>query len=149
MYSTTNTFVPDTTAKPVVPEGTQQEFNFAANCFQLAHTDTIADSKSYTLGEITMTVSKGASTSKPQVLTNQYRMYKNSNFSLAAPADKFIKYVAITTEGGDKGADLLSADSGSIAVDSFKDGVWTGHANTITFSNTGQVRINKLLVVFE
>lgn len=149
MYSTTNTFVPDSTSKPVIPEGTQQEFNFAGNCFQLAQTDTIASSKTYTLGEITMTVSKGSSTSSPQVLTNQYRMYKSTNFSLAAPAGKNIKYVAITTAGGDKGADLLSADSGTIAVDSFKDGVWTGQANTITFSNTGQVRINKLLVVFD
>ena len=151
MYSTTNTFVPDSTSKPVIPEGTQQEFNFVANCFQLAQTDTIASSKTYTLGEITMTVSKGSSTSSPQVLTNQYRMYKSTNFSLAAPAGKNIKYVAITTGYQDNkyGADLLSADSGTIAVDSFKDGVWTGQANTITFSNTGQVRINKLLVVFD
>ena len=149
MYSTTNTFVPDSTSKPVIPEGTQQEFNFAGNCFNQTDTVIVADSHTFTLGEVTLTVSKGASTSKPQVLPNQYRMYKNSNFSLSVPAGKNIKYVAITTAGGDKGADLLSADSGTIAVDSFKDGVWTGQANTITFSNTGQVRINKLLVVYD
>ena len=149
MYSTTNPFVPDSTSKPVIPEGTQQEFNFAGNCFNQTDTVIVADSHTFTLGEVTLTVSKGASTSKPQVLPNQYRMYKNSNFSLSVPAGKNIKYVAITTAGGDKGADLLSADSGTIAVDSFKDGVWTGQANTITFSNTGQVRINKLLVVYD
>nr|MBR6146083.1 hypothetical protein [Paludibacteraceae bacterium] len=149
MYSTTNTFVPDPTSEPVIPEGTQQEFNFAGNCFNQTDTVIVADSHTFTLGEVTLTVSKGASTSKPQVLPNQYRMYKNSNFSLSVPTGKNIKYVAITTAGGDKGADLLSADSGTIAVDSFKDGVWTGQANTITFSNTGQVRINKLLVVYD
>ena len=149
MYSTTNTFVPDPTSEPVIPEGTQQEFNFAGNALNLPGTDTIADNKAYTLGEVTLTVYKASSTSKPLVMTNQYRMYKNSTFSVSVPSGKNIKYVAITTAGGDKGADLLSADSGTIAVDSFKDGVWTGQANTITFSNTGQVRINKLLVVYD
>ena len=150
VYSTTNTFVPDTTGgdTPVIPEGTQQEFNFAGNCFNLSQTDTIADSKAYTLGEVTLTVSKGAAKTAPQVLTNQYRMYKSTNFTLSVTAGKNIKYVSFVTAGG-YGADLLSADSGNIAVDSQKDGVWTGQANTITFSNTAQVRINKMLVVFE
>ena len=81
-------------------------------------------------------------------MTNQYRMYKNSTFSVSVPSGKNIKYIGITTVGG-YGADLLSASEGTIAVDSQKDGVWTGQANTITFSNTAQVRLTKLLVVFD
>ena len=150
VYSSTNTYVPDTTGTttPTIPEGTQQEINFKSNPFQLQHTDTI-ESKTYTMGEVTLTVNKGNGTTKPQMLTNQYRMYKNTNFTLAVPTGKNIKYIAISTDGGDKGADLLSADSGTIAIDEMKDGVWTGLANSVTFSNTGQVRINKLLIVYE
>ena len=150
VYSTTNTFVPDTTGgdTPVIPEGTQQAIDFANNALNLPGTDTIADNKAYTLGEVTLTVYKASSTSKPLVMTNQYRMYKNSTFSVSVPSGKNIKYIGITTVGG-YGADLLSASEGTIAVDSQKDGVWTGQANTITFSNTAQVRLTKLLVVYE
>ena len=150
VYSSTNTFVPDTTGgdKPAIPEGTQQAIDFANNALNLPGTDTIADNKAYTLGEVTLTVYKASSTSKPLVMTNQYRMYKNSTFSVSVPSGKNIKYIGITTVGG-YGADLLSASEGTIAVDSQKDGVWTGQANTITFSNTAQVRLTKLLVVFD
>lgn len=151
MYSTTNTFVPDTTGggdKPDIPAGTQQAIDFANNALNLPGTDTIADNKAYTLGEVTLTVYKASSTTKPLVMTNQYRMYKNSTFSVSVPSGKNIKYIGITTVGG-YGADLLSASEGTIAVDSQKDGVWTGQANTITFSNTAQVRLTKLLVVFD
>lgn len=151
MYSTTNTFVPDTTGggdQPDIPAGTQQAIDFANNALNLPGTDTIADSKAYTLGEVTLTVYKASSTTKPLVMTNQYRMYKNSTFSVSVPSGKNIKYIGLTTVGG-YGADLLSASEGTIAVDSQKDGVWTGQANTITFSNTAQVRLTKLLVVFD
>ena len=150
VYSSTNTFVPDTTGgdKPAIPEGTQQAIDFANNALNLPGTDTIADNKAYTLGEVTLTVYKASSTSKPLVMTNQYRMYKNSTFSVSVPSGKNIKYIGITTVGG-YGADLLSASEGTIAVDSQKDGVWTGQANTITFSNTAQVRLTKLLVVYD
>ena len=151
VYSTTNTFVPDTTGggdKPDIPAGTQQAIDFAANALNLPGTDTIADSKSYTLGEVTLTVNKASSTSKPLVMTNQYRMYKNSTFSVSVPSGKNIKYIGMTTVGG-YGADLLSASEGTITVDAQKDGVWTGQANSVTFSNTAQVRLTKLLVVFE
>ena len=151
VYSTTNTFVPDTTGggdTPDIPAGTQQAIDFAANALNLPGTDTIADSKSYTLGEVTLTVNKASSTSKPLVMTSQYRMYKNSTFSVSVPSGKNIKYIGMTTVGG-YGADLLSASEGTITVDAQKDGVWTGQANSVTFSNTAQVRLTKLLVVFE
>ncbi len=153
VYSSTNTFVPDTTGggggTPELPEGTRQEINFAANPLNLSTTDTVKVATTFTFGDIEMLVDPTANKSGAQITKTSYKMYKNTTFKLTAPTGKNIKYVGITTEGGQYGADLLSADSGSIAVDANKDGVWTGQANTITFSNTGQVRINKLLVVFD
>ena len=151
VYSSTNTFAPDTTGgtTPTLPEGTLQEINFMSNPLQLTATDTVKAVTSFTFGDIVMEVDPTANKSGAQITKTSYKMYKNTTFKLTAPTGKNIKYVGITTEGGQYGADLLTADSGSIAVDANKDGVWTGQANSVTFSNTGQVRILKLMIVFD
>ena len=151
VYSSTNTFAPDTTGgtTPTLPEGTLQEINFMSNPLQLTTTDTVKVATTFTFGEIEMLVDPTANKSGAQITKTSYKMYKNTTFKLTAPTGKNIKYVGITTEGGQYGADLLTADSGSIAVDANKDGVWTGQANSVTFSNTGQVRILKLMIVFD
>ena len=151
VYSSTNSFVPDTTGggTTTLPDGTLQEINFMSNPLQLAATDTVKTVTTFTFGDITMEVDPTANKSGVQITKTSYKMYKSTKFKLTAPTGKNIKYVGITTEGGQYGADLLTADSGSIAVDANKDGVWTGQANAVTFSNTGQVRILKLQIVFD
>ena len=149
IYSTTNTFVPEVVPDPEIPEGTQALIDFSANSLGLSQTDTIADQKTYTISDVTLTVMKGSSTSKPQVMTTMYRMYKNSNFSLSVPEGKNIKYVKINTTSDKPGKDVLSANVGELTFSKSTEGFWNGQAASITFSNTDQVRILKLLVVYE
>ena len=150
VYSSTNTYVPDTSGTgTVIPEGTQQVIDFKSNVLNLTTTDTIKTVTSFTFGDVTMEIDPTANKSGAQISTDMYKMYKNTTFKLSVPSDKNIKYIAITTAGGTYGADLMSADSGQLTVDEFKDAVWTGQANSVTFSNTGQVRVRKLLVVFD
>lgn len=149
IYSTTNTFVPEVVPEPEIPEGTQALIDFSANSLGLSQTDTVADQKTYTISDVTLTVMKGSSTSKPLVLNNMYRMYKNSNFSLSVPEGKNIKYVKINTTSDKPGKDVLSANVGELTFTKNTEGFWNGQAASITFSNSDQVRILKLLVVYE
>lgn len=150
VYSSTNTFVPPVVVPVDLPEGTQQEIDFVSNVLSLTGDTDLKEETTYTVGEITMTVDPTPNKSSGvKITTSEYRMYKNTTLKLQVPAGKNIKYISLTTAGSDKGADLLTCDSGEISVDAQKvTGIWTGSANTVTFSNTGQVRIYKLLVIY-
>ena len=160
VYSSTNTFVPDTTGTTnppdeQVPEGTQQLIDFAGNAMGLTETLVIQTVTPFTFGEVTLTVDPTNYAQGVQFnLYNgavQYRMYKNTSFKLAVPAVKNIKWIKFETaySSGKYGADSLNASTGSIAVNTDMNGIWTGLANEIEFTNTNQVRITKILVVYD
>lgn len=73
----------------------------------------------------------------------QLRVYKpndgdNAYFTLSA--DKLITKVEITFTG--------EANDGPLSADGYADGIWTGSANSVTFTNTSaeQARITKIVV---
>lgn len=147
VYSTTNTFVPSVVPEPELPEGTQQAIDFAANALNITDTVRLTAVTDYTVGDITLTIDPTGNKSGVMILNNQFRMYKSTTIKLAAPAGKNIKYIAITAMAN-YGADRLTADSGEIVVNGV-NGVWTGSANEVTLGNNNQVRLTKLLVVFD
>ncbi len=152
VYSSTNTFVPDTTGtstgtEPQMPEGTQQVIDFSANALNLTETAELKSTvATYELGEVTLSIDPTGNNAGAKIYANEYRMYKSTTFTLSVPTGKKILYVAVYAQSG-YGADLLTSDSGTLTVVG-NNGFWTGETNSVQFGNTAQVRVNKLVVVY-
>ena len=147
IYSTTNTFVPEVFV-PVIPEGPRQDIDFTTNPLEVSDYIEIESWATYTFGEVTLAIDKSSSKSKPRISLSDYRMYKNTSFTLSIPSDKNIKYILISAQSTYP-ATNLTASIGQFACPNMSTAIWTGSVNEVTFSNTGQVRITKITVVYE
>lgn len=109
----------------------------------------LADVSPITVGDLTLSFSKGNGTTAPQYYTNgtAARIYKNNTMTVTAPAGKVITKIEFTYSG------TGAWTSTSPNVGTYASGVWTGEANSIVFTNdnegTTQVRIISMNVTYK
>ncbi len=93
----------------------------------------------FTAGNITLTTSgNGNFAWYPQNSGNQLRIYSNSSIIIAAPEGYEITEIVFTG--------TINATSN---VGALSNGTWTGQSNSVTFSQTGQFRIETITVTYE
>ena len=138
-----------------LPEGTRDTINFTTNCFNLDDEVTIMQTATYTLGDYTFLFDGSANTSSGTKITkDMFRMYKGTSLTITSTHNIKAIYFDTTASGAKKyGADLLTCNNvGSIAVDANYDGLWSAPADasttSVVFGNTGQVRINQLIIIY-
>lgn len=128
--------------------------DFTANPLGLTAELALKAAQTYDLGTTGYKITfdgSGNTTSGTKVLNNQFRMYKNTTFTIAAPEGVNMASIAFVTAGvvgsSDYSTNNLSVvtGGGTIATDG-ANGTWTGPANSVTFTNNNQVRINKLVI---
>lgn len=85
-------------------------------------------------------------TSGTKISQDLYKMYKNTTIKLTAPAGKNITSVVFSDSGSNYSAGNITCTTAGYDTASK---TWTGSANSLTFSNTAQVRITKLVVSYE
>lgn len=142
-----------TTAAVTVADGVIT-LDFTANPLSLTADLTIKASATFNLGETgyKLTLDGSANTSSgTKVLSNQFRMYKNTSFTVAAPEGVNIASITMETAGTVGSSDYSTnnmsvAAGGGTITNNEANGTWNGPANSVTFTNNNQVRINKLII---
>ena len=139
-----------------LPEGTRDTINFAGNCFNIDDEEgvTIKATASYTLGDYTFLFDGSGNTSSgTKIMTNEFRMYKSTTLTITSTHNIKAIYFDTNPLSAEKyGANFLTCKVGSIAVDANYDGLWSAPADanttSVVFENTGQVRINQLIIIY-
>ena len=137
-----------------LPEGTRDTINFAGNCFNLDDEVTIMQTATYTLGDYTFLFDGSANTSSgTKIMPDMFRMYKGTSLTITSTHNIKAIYFDTPASGANKyGADLLTSNVGSIAVDAKYDGLWSAPADanttSVVFGNKGQVRISQLIIIY-
>ena len=138
-----------------LPEGTRDTINFAGNCFNLLTEEVIImDTASYTLGDYTFLFDGSGNTSSgTKIMKDMFRMFKGTSLTITSTHSIKAIYFDTTASAANKyGADLLTCNVGSIAYDANYDGLWSAPADanttSVVFGNTGQVRINQLIIIY-
>ena len=86
-------------------------------------------------------------------MTDMFRMYKGTSLTITSTHNIKAIYFDTTASAANKyGADLLTCNVGSIAVDAKYDGLWSAPADasttSVVFGNTAQVRISQLIITY-
>lgn len=137
-----------------LPEGTRDTINFAGNCFNLDEEQVIIkDTASYTLGDYTFLFDGSGNKSGTMITKDMFRMYKDASLTITSTHNIKAIYFDTPASGANKyGADLLTSNVGSIAVDAKYDGLWSAPADasttSVVFGNTKQVRISQLIIIY-
>lgn len=141
----------------VTVNGNTIMLDFAANPLGLAADLEVKGTASYALGETGCTITfdgTGNTSSGTKVLSNQFRMYKSTTFTITAETGKNVTSIEFETAGTISGKDYsltnmsVAAGGGQIEVNG-DNGIWTGSTNAVTFTNNNQVRINKMTITVE
>jgi hypothetical protein len=109
----------------------------------------LADVSPITVGDLTLSFAKGEGSTAPQYYSNgtAARIYKNNTMTVTAPAGKVITKIEFTYSG------TGTWTSTSPNVGAYGNGVWTGEANSIVFTNdhtdNTQVRIISMKVTYK
>lgn len=136
-----------------LPEGTRDTINFTTNCFELSDEVIIKKTASYTLGDYTFLFDGSGNTSGTMITKDMFRMYKDASLTITSTHNIKAIYFDTPASGANKyGADLLTSNVGSIAVDAKYDGLWSAPADanttSVVFGNKGQVRISQLIIIY-
>ena len=94
---------------------------------------TTAGAQTGTVGDITVSTTRG-------VYNTQMRVYSGETFTVECSAGNMSKIVFTSSSGN-----FTTADVGSYATGTK---TWTGTANSVTFSNSAQVRVTKVTVTY-
>lgn len=125
-------------------------FDFSTNGTAYGGNQDGAAVTEFSEGLVTVTVGKGSGedeTSQPQqskMFADMFRFYKYGILTLSVQGDHRITTVQFTAVKGYKASDLLVQESHL-----GEDGTWTGNASSVTFTNTTQVRLAKIVVVLD
>lgn len=105
-------------------------------------TDVLVDVTTDTQNNVTLTYSKGSSSSNPRyyVNGNALRLYKGNTFTVSS--DKVITQIVMTSSNSTLG-------NFSTSTGTYNKGTWTGRANTIVFDISAAARLTKVVVTLE
>ena len=105
-------------------------------------TDVLVDVTTDTQNNVTLTYSKGSSSSNPRyyVNGNALRLYKGNTFTVSS--DKVITQIVMTSSNSTLG-------NFSTSTGTYNKGTWTGRANIIVFDISAAARLTKVVVTLE
>ena len=128
-------------------------FDFENNGATYGGTDAGAETTGFSQDGVSVTVGKGTGTTQSKMYSNGFRFYKSNTMTVSASGNiTKIEFTALANAISNKyyTADNLTYNGAALTTTSHAaTATWTGSSTSVTFGNSNQVRLLKMVVTID